>query len=1083
MAKRKVARNSLKGYNYQNYIFTFFLAKMDTEHHIVKIESEALDTKQFDDIYIEMDDGIVYRIQAKNYAGTQIDDIVVSEHTVKIKANENQYDNKDNNVMIINTNQIITDTIFMGLPAVNKSGVIIIPLTEEQVTEYLDDFYQTEERELQIIQKGIEFACAEKFVVRISDLPELITLSTDLQHQTIVLRKVPDCIETGITFYVGKPGVGKSHFVDELKNTFKDSIVYRFWIGPQDEQLRRRLQFDKFLTELGLLVYKTPRSFTVDELIAKMVNGDQIIIIDGLDHVENYNPLELNKYVDFINRLARAQVRVVVLSRPLKTEVEWEKTELFNWSSDEARLYLAMVHDITDYTVQKHILEIAEGYPIITYFLAEHYKKNGKINLNQPVDSLNQYYDNLLENVDTKSLLCIFAANNSFFTWKELFDFLAESGFYDVLKEFVLSHQYLFEIVENRISLLHDSLNTYLRELMPSFKRHQSNVLNFVKSSLADGNYEYMARLASFDLDDDFLDCLLVKYSDFDVFKQLLASTLDYNSITSFYNQLQRILETRENCLNIYQYYSFCLIYQVATRNDLIGCDGLIYQILYYLQKHTSIENHIFSTGIMWNLYLACKQGEDMTKRYIESRNYSDGQFYELVRAVNDEITFYDRLEKKILFEEIEGTLKNTQTDAQKKADLLEEYLISTWIHGNSKEIFHDLFLEYLKTEEKTLFCVALKEYGLDHFGAEFIPHRAKIRLHELGFFGEDNLYRGMTLMEKIKECAPEGSFTVVPVALSVVRLANYENREIDIYSVNYAWTMYGCRKDYSVYNIEDALIIFEEKGLIKETESVELICKLMSQSEKGIRHLISSYINKKGPECTKRLIQAGYFRDNSFKADIFDLLPENINCFSKQYLKSRIGDMLYYGRHSQIVEGRDICYVLESDYCDMVLDALEYYEYSVIGNMEDVIAKKIINRGIKYLGKSEKEEKEYSPFDGGYIHEEDIEYIKENSIAAFEIARYADGWHSCLPFPEIYQLYGEEEMKQNFLFVLHKSMFARVINKEYIGNWFMLLGNIPRFLMICGIEVDWNRLFEIFNQFMNVSLIYLPCQRRELTP
>ena len=134
--------------------------------------------------------------------------------------------------------------------------------------------------------------------------------------------------------------------------------------------------------------------------------------------------------------------------------------------------------------------------------------------------------------------------------------------------------------------------------------------------------------------------------------------------------------------------------------------------------------------------------------------------------------------------------------------------MVSTWIHGNSKAVFHDLFLEYIETEEKNLFRGALKEYGLDYFWAEFIPHRAKIKLHELGFFGKENLYRGMTLMEKIKECAPEGSFTVVPVTLSVVRLANYENREIDICSVNYAWTMYGQRRDYSVYTIDDALII-----------------------------------------------------------------------------------------------------------------------------------------------------------------------------------------------------------------------------------------------------------------------------------
>jgi len=207
------------------------------------------------------------------------------------------------------------------------------------------------------------------------------------------------------------------------------------------------------------------------------------------------------------------------------------------------------------------------------------------------------------------------------------------------------------------------------------------------------------------------------------------------------------------------------------------------------------------------------------------------------------------------------------------------------------------------------------------------------------------------------------------------------------------------------------------------------------------------------------------------------------MTCFSKQHLKSRIDDMLYYSRYSKTVEGRDICYVLESNYCDMVLDALEYYEYSVFGNIEDTIAQKLMNRGIKYLGENTKEEKEYNPFDGGYIREEDIEYIKENSIAAFEIARYADGWYSCLPFPEIYQLYEQNEMKENFLLVLHKSIFARVIDKEYIGNWSMLLGNIARFLMACGIEVNWNRLFEIFNQFMNVSLIYLPYQRCELTP
>ena len=73
---RKVARNSLKGYTYQQSVFILFLALMDTERKISKITVEALDTKNFDDIYlenVETDGGeqVCYRIQVKNYDKTE----------------------------------------------------------------------------------------------------------------------------------------------------------------------------------------------------------------------------------------------------------------------------------------------------------------------------------------------------------------------------------------------------------------------------------------------------------------------------------------------------------------------------------------------------------------------------------------------------------------------------------------------------------------------------------------------------------------------------------------------------------------------------------------------------------------------------------------------------------------------------------------------------------------------------------------------------------------------------------------------------------------------------------------------------
>lgn len=77
----------------------------------------------------------------------------------------------------------------------------------------------------------------------------------------------------------------------------------------------------------------------------------------------------------------------------------------------------------------------------------------------------------------------------------------------------------------------------------------------------------------------------------------------------------------------------------------------------------------------------------------------------------------FDRLEKKVLFSDIEENLIDSHRNTTEKADLLEEYLISTWIHGNSTEIFHDQFVEYVDTENDVLFSKAFKEYGFDDFG------------------------------------------------------------------------------------------------------------------------------------------------------------------------------------------------------------------------------------------------------------------------------------------------------------------------------------------------------------------------------
>ena len=207
----KAARNALSGYTYQQCVAVLFFSKMDAERNILKIESEAVteDKNQFDDIYLELENN-KYRVQIKNYGNTTIEDIKVKENVVIIKGNKNEFNPIENNVLIVNTDEIKTDMEFMGLNATTKDGIVIIPLTIEEVYSLLDDLYQDALRILQIRSKADILVCSKMFTFTQEDLPGFVTLSVGLQQKTILVRSVLNEIAEGVLHIVGKPGVGKS---------------------------------------------------------------------------------------------------------------------------------------------------------------------------------------------------------------------------------------------------------------------------------------------------------------------------------------------------------------------------------------------------------------------------------------------------------------------------------------------------------------------------------------------------------------------------------------------------------------------------------------------------------------------------------------------------------------------------------------------------------------------------------------------------------------------------------------------------------------------------------------------------------
>lgn len=1075
----EVARNSLKGYTYQQSVFILFLGLMDTERTIGKIIVEALDTKNFDDIYLK--DVIIdtckkesYRIQVKNYPNVSDESIKIDNNVLNINGNKNSFDEADNNVLVVNSALIETDDEFMGFACVRKENITIIPLTPKKVADKLDNMFNTEARELQIIHLADEITEDAVFEIDIEKLPDIINMSTDLEDQTILLRTVPDEFLHDITFIEGKPGVGKSHFVNEICDKYPDAIVYRFWIGSQDPNRNRRILFENFILEIGIKVYKTAKKVIIDELIDTIREQDKLIIIDGLDHIENYNPRQLQEFIGFINKLV--DVRVIVLSRPLKHEISWNRSNLLDWSYDETRLYLEMAHNITEYKIQNQIYNITKGYPIITYFIAEDYNLKQVVDISQPINEINEYYDSLFVNNDKpSSAIGIFATGNCFFTEKELESFFEEPEVYETICEFIDMHPYLFKKIMNRISLIHDSLNTYLRLRLKTFAKRKEKTLAIIRQSILDGSIEYMDRMQAFDFDDEFYEIMLRKYSEFSEFKNLMMSTRDYNSIQSLYNQLQVILEDRRGILDIYQYYSFALLYQIANRNELMGDDSMIIQMLVYIKNHGDIENEIFSSDYIWQVYLTCNNLEKMAAQYLNNRHISERQFYDLIEHINEDCAFYEKKEKVIKFDDLINQLCEEDMHLIDKDKILADYLVSIWIHGDERDKFYDCFVEYIKNSINCvdLMLSELEKYKFDRFLIERSLSIAEYQLHELGYFGDKNRFRNVSLLDIIMKGGKSGSYRAVTLAESYMKLANYEKRDLDIESLAYAWAMYFNHKDYSVYAIDTALIVFEKKNLIQEEESFKIITELMDHSDDGISHLLTSYANAKGTGYIDELNKQGYFTDSDCKIRFWELNPENYSCFSKQEMRKQITDLLSMHYYGKTIEGRGLRTVMNSVYKNMVLDGIEYYGYSILSPDIQLIPELEV-RGIRYFGSEEKIEEEYTPFEHGYIHEDDLHYIVEHKIGFDEISKYTDGWYSCLPFVYFYGIYDKADIQNNYLNILHNSLYARTADKDFLGNWNLLLGNIPELLSDYEIDIEWEKLYTIFTEFLDISLLRL---------
>lgn len=1058
-----VSKNAFAGFPYQEWVYRNLVFKMDLNKKIVKINAEinredSTVKTNFDDIFLEDIEKNKFYIQVKNLQNFKISDVEIEDSTIKIKGQKHIKFNKfETNIIIINSNFECNDEI-LGMKAKIIDPIYFIPLTHENYENQVGKYYDIKRKDSinNLIENRIY---NRKFQFCINDLPPLKVYPVKLNKKTILLRDISEYenIDYGVHWCIGEPGIGKSHLVKEIMEKVENSIVYRLHTDNTDLFIDDRLNFSSFLKDVSYNLFKTPEFKTDDQIIKKLENIDKILIIDGLDHVENYKPTDFEKFLNFIEKLDKT--KTLIFSRPLRKFSNYKNMKkIRKWSKDETIFYLKEEYGFEG--VVEEIYEVTDGYPIITYYIAEHLKAGGSLSdYPKPINSINEYYDNITSNINFKNSLKLFLTIPSYILFEEI-PKLLDKDMSDILLDFIKVYPYLFNRELNRISLFHDSFANYLR-----FSYKQNFIaLEKIKRSILSKNIEYLSRFSSIDFDDDFIKDVLRLYCNFSTFKELI-SNYDFESIKQFYISLKNTLAKFENVLDIYQYYSIALITLILERHDYHNVPELFYNIFHYFDNNNIDEKNIYSNGVLWSLYVYYKTSDIyLYEKLLET------EFHDTKELIDDLDEKWE--EEKLWAFDYENTNPIEETKIREYIietqdhELFEDYLAYIYIKGLKYSEYYTLIYHYInhtfKKYHEEYFNEVCEEFGFLNFKKKILKN-TKIKIFERGYLEEENIFLNQDLNEFMRCLSPKLSCDIYGYLIGYIRLYNHLNKNFSFEEIFRYLNMYYFRKDYSVFNLSNALITFEKHQCISECDSVRLIKNAMQKSEKGIRSLLSDYVNQKPPQFTEKIDKNW----NELEIYINDLDHERINYIS-------IEKILYDLRYviSSYTSYYDIEELLKSKYKKHIISILKLDNITVTNvpkELSDIFEKNNINFEIKIL------EKEKEINERNYLLKNDFEELKNNSVDHLTLSKYVDGFNFCLPFIEFFEIYNPNTLNNDCLKMIHNALSTkeRYFNK-YLANWSLCLGNIPYLLDMVNYDVQWEQLFKLLISFLEESSIYL---------
>lgn len=1056
-------KQALIGYTYQHRVTSLLLSLMDAKRMIDYLEIEVDAEHKFDDVNV-LAGSEKYYCQIKDFENISLNDLQLTDGSVKIQGKLHRL-SSGHNIIFFKHITIETDSEILGFSSKQFHGVHIVSLSRSQIDGLITELYHTDRWRRNIIDQYLDTKLDKReFSISRKDLPTISFYNTQLTEATVdVTRSI--LLNERILLIEGKPGIGKSHLVNHLTSNLGNTILYRFWVSNQDVHKHERLKFESFLVDLSKRLFMDFVSRTEEEIIKQLEVLASIVIVDGLDHVENYNSPDLERYILFLDRL-KEKTKVIVLSRPLKRCLDWKRQLLENWNFKQTRQVLDELYHL-DYGISDHIYTITNGYPILVRYIAEHHKKYGTIPNFEQFDDVNGYYDEILSHEKGKQAFAIFLCTGSFIMRSEIDIFLGkELG--AIVQEFIDERPYLFDLRLNRVTLFHDSLMTYLRNTQISYATISENVSSHVYRSLASGEKQFQSRVIHFEFSVDQTRSIVIKYASLENFRAQLEGMIDYEATREFYNHLREmLLQLSPEDLSSIQYYELALILSLLLRDHTSTLNGFNYIYLKSLLKNGYNEEHITSSRYLFGMlyYLKTTDGSYLENLKSDDMYDTQGFMEELEEDLNEQDRFFRPYTRPLSQPEIQGIVQNMEhlhyqhNFAYALSDL--------YINPEQRDNFSFLYSvieKYIKGREQLAISELepiVRKTRHNGYYARWILRDTKKRLLAMGQCGEQNDFVKLSLKEFIEKNRSMGSFNLWRDVLDYLRLSLYQDRQIDIASIAYFWTKYYQRHDYTLNHIAWALAVFEQKGYVDWKDSVKLIREIQEISEKGYRWLLGSYIEEKGAAFLEQLLSEFDYKE--LKISWFLLRPELLDVLPQEVFYYELGKEMQYHASSQSIESYDLINAIKSNKAWLVKRDLEWAHFKV----------RISNRDpeLDFLKASGMQ---IDIYEEEFFDEEqeskDLPVPTEPTPSILEVAKEHNSNFSGLASPEKFNQFPDQDIRENIGQIFYHSLTTKPRDFDTFNNTFNLPGSMIKILSDAKVDADYYRLFKSFTMFLELS-------------